>query len=287
MKNQCIGHGNDFGCGRTLYVSDLDGTLLRSDERISEFSCSVINDLVRRGMLFSYATARSLVTAEKVTKGLTAALPVITYNGAFVIDSADKSMLLSNFFSEGEARSIRDVLISFDVYPIVYAFIDGVERFSFHTGHINPGMAFFLNNRQNDVRRTPVEDMDAMYRGEVFYFSCIGEESELLPVYEALKGKAAYHCIFQQDIYSHAQWLEILPAGATKANAALQLKKLLGCDKIVAFGDNKNDISLFQIADECYAVENAAPELKAIATGIIGGNDRDGVATWLLNNVKA
>lgn len=38
---------------------------------------------------------------------------------------------------------------------------------------------------------------------------------------------------------------------------------------------------MFGIADECYAVENAVPELKACATGIIPGNDEDGVARWL------
>ncbi len=55
---------------KTLYVSDLDGTLLRNNERTSNFTNSVINDLTRRGMIFSYATARSLITAKKATKGI-------------------------------------------------------------------------------------------------------------------------------------------------------------------------------------------------------------------------
>lgn len=74
---------------------------------------------------------------------------------------------------------------------------------------------------------------------------------------------------------------------ATKSNAVLQLKKFLNCDKIVAFGDGVNDIDLFKIADECYAVSNAVDELKEIATGIIDSNNSDGVAKWLLNNYKS
>lgn len=50
----------------TLYVSDLDGTLLRSNERISEYTNHVINSLTDRGMIFSYATARSLSLQKKL-----------------------------------------------------------------------------------------------------------------------------------------------------------------------------------------------------------------------------
>ena len=64
----------------------------------------------------------------------------------------------------------------------------------------------------------------------------------------------------------------------------IQLKELLHCDRVVCFGDGKNDISMFKVADECYAVENAVGELKQIATGVILSNNSDGVARWLLEN---
>ena len=75
-----------------------------------------------------------------------------------------------------------------------------------------------------------------------------------------------------------------MPAQTSKANAVLHLARLLGCTHIVCFGDGKNDIPMFRIADECYAVANADPELKAIATCIIPGNNEDGVAKWLLTH---
>jgi len=63
------------------------------------------------------------------------------------------------------------------------------------------------------------------------------------------------------------------------------LKKLWNCDRVVSFGDAVNDIPMFEISDECYAVENAVDELKAIATGVIESNEEDGVAKWLKANV--
>ena len=75
-----------------------------------------------------------------------------------------------------------------------------------------------------------------------------------------------------------------MPIKASKANAILQLKELLGCDRLVVFGDGVNDLDMFRVADEAYAVENAVPELKAAATAVIGANDEDGVARWLSRN---
>lgn len=66
-----------------------------------------------------------------------------------------------------------------------------------------------------------------------------------------------------------------------KASAIQRLKQITKSDYVIAFGDGINDLEMFEIADESYAMENAVPELKAIATKVIGSNDMDGVAYWL------
>lgn len=270
---------------KTLYVSDLDGTLLRPDETMSAYSIDVINRFTATGFCFSYATARSLVTAEKVTAGLNAAIPVITYNGAFIIDNTTRKIILSNFFTADEAGYVRLVLTECGVSPIVYAYVDGIERFSYLGGPQNEGIRFFIDSRIGDPRRREVCSPAALYCGEPFYFTCIGTEAELTPIHRILKSDKRYSCIFHKDIYSDAQWCELLPAEATKAHAIVQLKALLGCDSVVSFGDGRNDLAMFGISDACYAVENAVPELKAVATAVIGGNRDDGVARWFEQNV--
>jgi Cof subfamily protein (haloacid dehalogenase superfamily) len=263
----------------------LDGTLLTSKEKLSDFTVSTINSLVRQGVIFSYATARSIVTASKVTAGLNAAFPVIVYNGAFIIDNATKDMLLSNYFTKPEIEYIKNVLIENDIYPIVYAYIEGKEKFSYYTGHTNYGKKYFLDSRKDDIRRTAKASPEDVYSGDIFYFSCIGSETELAPINDIFKSDSRFYCVYQKDIYSGAQWFELLPAKATKANAILRLKEYLACDRIVSFGDGKNDIPMFEVSDECYAVGNAHPELKARATAVIDTNENDGVAKWLRENM--
>lgn len=268
---------------KTLYVSDLDGTLLRSNERTSDFTNQTINELSAKGMLFSYATARSYVTSVKVTKGMNAHIPLIVYNGALVIDHGTGEIMISNFF-EPEIRDVLRELFAHEIYPVVYSFIGGVEKYSYIPDKCTWGMQDYIQSRSGDRREHPVSNSDSLLLGDIFYISCIDEPEKLAPFYEKYKEK--YHAIYQKDIYSGAYWLEIMPLAASKSHAAAQLKALLGCDRLVVFGDGKNDIDMFQLADESYAVSNAAPELKAAATGMIGSNDEDAVAKWLLAHAQ-
>lgn len=268
---------------KTLYVSDLDGTLLHSDEKTSDFTNQTINHLVENGMLFSYATARSYQTSHKVTAGLNAKIPLIIYNGTMVVDNVDGTFLIKNFFGNDVIPLLHD-LFQHNIYPIVYAFIDGIEKFSYIESKCSEGMKLFTETRRNDKREKIVLSEAELLQGEIFYITCIDEKEKLEPLYE--KYKAIYHCVFHLDIYTHVYWLEIMPKEASKANAIQQLQKLLGCERLVVFGDGKNDIDMFELADESYAVANAVEELKEIATGIIESNNEDGVAKWLITHLS-
>ncbi len=266
---------------KTLYVTDLDGTLLNKQDRISEYSIDVINTLVEKGMTFTYATARSLSSASIVTKGLTTNIPVIVYNGAFIQNAATGEILSSSSFDVMETQFIVKLLTEHNIYPLVYAYINGLEKVSWIITKENDGFRRYLNLRIGDKRLNPLTSQTDLFTGDVFYFTCIGEKEELLPIYYALKDNKNYNCILQQELYREEYWCEIMPRKATKANAIQQLQTLLNCDRVVSFGDALNDIPMFTISDECYAVEDAVPELKSIATGIIETNDQDGVAKWL------
>jgi len=269
---------------KELYVTDLDGTLLNRQDRVSPFSVRVINELVDRGLLFTYATARSLVSASRVTEGLSTKIPVIAYNGAFVFQPSTGEILSSEGFTDEERSKVKEVLNQYRISPLVYSFISGIEKVSWIPQYENDGIRRYLSNRQSDRRFRAVQDSDSLYQGDSFYYTCIGEKDELQPVYELFSNDSHFRCTMQQELYRPEYWCEIMPAKASKANAIRKMKEMWGCSRVISFGDAVNDIPMFEISDECYAVQNAVDELKAIATGVIGSNEEDGVARWLMDH---
>lgn len=268
---------------RTLYVTDLDGTLLNKDKKVSASSAAIINRLVDKGMLFSYATARSVYTGSVVTENVNFCCPIIAHNGTFIMDNRTFEMVHGNFFTESEAARIIREIDRLNFSHIAYSYLEGRERFSYLESNVSPQLKKFLDIRMDDVRRRPVQDRAELYRGEPYYFNCIDAPEKAWEMYEIFKDE--FNCVCAPEVYFGDIWLEIMPKSASKASAVLQLKEITGADRVVVFGDGLNDMPMFEVADECYAVENAVDELKKVATGIIGANYDDGVARWLEENL--
>jgi Cof subfamily protein (haloacid dehalogenase superfamily) len=269
----------------TLYVSDLDGTLLHIDNRMSQFSIGTINSLVQSGILFSYATARSLISSSIVTNGINLNIPVVIYNGVFIIDMRTKEKLMKKHFKNSDLQNVISLLYKNKIYPFVYSYINHEEKISWLYNKETDGMKRYICNHIGDKRLNVIFEMDKLFDGEVFYITCITEKDKLEPIYHYLKNESLSSVFMQNEVGCNDYWLEIMPNNASKASAVLYLKEILRCDKLITFGDSFNDIDLFNISNECYAVSNAIPELKKVATGIIGSNDEDGVAIWLCKNV--
>lgn len=267
----------------TLFVSDLDGTLLNSQSRLSEHTIDTLNALIERGALFTYATARSFNSARIVTRGLKLRLPAIIFNGAMRVDTASGELSHIQLLTMDIVDAIDEQISQSGApVPFVYSFIDGRERVSYIEARLTSGMRMYMASRPGDARFRAVSDQAALFDGQVFYITFVGLHEQLEKTAELTRG---LDCISVFQNYAHSSdenwWLEIMPRGATKAAAIRALKAELGCDRVVCFGDSVNDCSMFEVADEAYAVSGAHEELMRLATAVIDDGDNDGVANFL------
>ena len=266
---------------KTLYISDLDGTLLTSEERVSPYSMRVLNAMIDNGMLFTYATARSFNSAAKAVWGLRQNLPVRLYNGALIVEPKSGEMLYNNHFNRGQSEYIKSLVSRYELSPLAYSFQNGKECVSWVEGSETAGMLRYLERRKSDARLHPVRCEQELYLGDLFYITCIDEKRRLDGLQVDVQASLDLKTIYEQEMYQTYWWCEIMPAATSKGNAARFLKDYLRADRLVAFGDGINDFSLFEAANESYAVKNACEGLKVAASGVIGFSEEDGVAKFL------
>lgn len=266
---------------KTLYVSDLDKTLMRSDKSLSPYTVSTLNRLIRKGVLFTYATARSIQSAKEITGGLEMTLPAVIRNGTTLADNTTGKLLWKAVFSAEEMEILMTRLPELGPCGFVSTYFgDDMLKLCLEGEH-SPGMQTYIEEHRNDPRFAAVGTLREMFAGSPGYVTLVDRKENLESACARMKEYRGWEVVFQQDAYSPDYWLEICPDNSTKAKALLRLKAEIGADRLVVFGDSVNDLPMFAAADEAYAVSNAIDEVKAAATGIIGSNDEDSVAHFI------
>ncbi len=271
---------------KTLYVTDLDGTLLTSAEKISAYSRERLNRLIGEGMPFTFATARSASSAYRAVEGLDLRMPAILYNGGLIYNYATGETLRCVVFQDDQKAYVLSVLREYGIASIVFAATEGRERLVWDKNHETDGVRRYLWRRRGDGRLLPATTEEDLLGGYVFYFKCIGPREQLENAWNVLKYDRRFICIFHQETYQNDFWMEISPREATKANGVKFLRGYLGSERVVCFGDTSNDSDMFDVCEEKYAVMNADLWLKEKATGVIGYCEEDGVTKWLESNFR-
>ncbi len=242
---------------KTLFISDLDGTLLNSNAKVSENTVRIINGLIEKGVYFTVATARSQRTAIPMTENININVPRVLMNGT-VIYSPDNI----------KYHSIPEKSVS--------------EISALYNKHNLKGTMFEMINNKLIVH----ENISITNKENPIYITANNNYDILFPLERDIDKLDNISHTFYEDTYTGKWFLEIFSDKATKANAVKYLRQEYNFDRIVCFGDNLNDITMFQESDLRVAVANAKPELKKLADFITLSNDDDGVAVWLEKNYK-
>jgi hydroxymethylpyrimidine pyrophosphatase-like HAD family hydrolase len=213
--------------------------------------------------------------------------PTVHHNGTFVQNPQTGEYFRRCIFDKDIVSKVVRRFEDNGLYPMIYSFVDGRERVSWISGRETDGIKFNLASRKNDIRLRPVKNYNEFLDGDIadiaFYGDSPDELQEILNIAD-LNAHFTYH--IQQDTYKDEKgvpkyWLEIMRFDATKDYGVKKVRELVGADRIICFGDNINDVPMFNVRDEKYAVANAIDEIKDIATAVIGSNEDDGVAKWL------
>lgn len=272
--------------GPALYVSDLDGTLLRSDGRLSPYARESLNALIAGGLAFTAASARSAVTMRLALAGVTLRLPVIAFNGTYLSDLESGEHVFVRHLAPTLAGELLELVRRHDCEPVVTAIADGREWL--HYEHASEGLGRYLAGRAAaaDPRLRPPEPLWPVVERPVACFTIIDRPSVLAPLRAAIDERFAADVVTYQyeNIYDPGwYWLTLHDRRANKADAIDALRERCGLDggPLVVFGDQSNDVAMLRRADRAVVMGNAADEIKAHAHEVIGTNDEDSVVRYL------
>ncbi|MGM9974359.1 MAG: HAD family hydrolase [Clostridiaceae bacterium] len=269
---------------KTLYVSDLDGTLLNSNSIVSENSKQIINRGISKGVLFSVATARTPATVMNLLEDVNIQLPMVLMTGALTYDKHRNIYTDVRSFTRETTEAIIEILEAKGLSAFVYT-VDNNHLRVFYKEATNELERNFIKEREGTPYKTFIitkSYYNISHSSETVLFFIMDDFNKVDSVREKLKNIKGINTFCYRDIFDTSKgYLEVFSQGTSKAEAITRLASAAAADRLVVFGDNLNDIPMFNIADECYATENAFPEVKAEATGIIKSNDQDGVAEFL------
>ena len=271
---------------KELLITDLDGTLLDSNGKLSDISAEIINQFISTGGAFTFATARTASSAVKITEKININTPCVLMNGVSIYDIQKKKYIKNEYINNGTAVTVAAIFKQCNIKPFMYK-IKNNRLFALYTGFENKQMYEFFLLRRDKYDKPFIKCSDFACEADesVVYFTTLGEYESLAPVKSLLDKIDNISSAFYKDVYNKGLWfLEVFSNRASKSNGIKFLKKYGTFDYVTCFGDNLNDLPMFHICDKCIALGNAKEEVKSAADEVIDCNNADSVAFWIKKN---
>ena len=262
-------------------VCDMDGTLLNSEGLISKENESALKELKENGIEVIIASGRTDLMMKRYIKQLNLKGYIICCNGGLIKNLKTEEILFSKAIDKNTVIEVLTYCFNNDINFLYYT-LDMV-----FSNKNNPRAKKFENINKTLRRelRTPIGYIEQRELSSLEHTKVI----KILIHNEGNKIKAleAYFSNFENLVVvsSYTGLLDIMAKDISKGNALKILSKKLDVDlsKVIAFGDNYNDLEMFKCVGMPIAVSNAVEDVKSIAKHITISNDESGVA-YALNN---
>lgn len=244
------------GKGWRAIILDLDGTLLRSDGSVSDYTLEVLKECKRRGILIIVATARFWFKAEKYLNMISPDYAILA-DGTQIYQSG--VMVWGQPLEKQQSDGIIKELVQ--------------KKSSFVT---SVGKALLCSDAGIEEKWRTSYDFAKMPDNPVYKIAAVlrghDEAKELAERYSS-----RLYSYRGEDLYGFANG----NSGKYQAVRALGELLQIGLEDMIAFGDDENDYEIMKKVGRGVAVENAIPVIREIADDITDSNDNDGVAKYI------
>ncbi|WP_456275891.1 Cof-type HAD-IIB family hydrolase [Bacillus sp. AK128] len=258
-----------------LIAVDLDGTLLTDEKVISTRTKLALQNAMKQGHHVVIATGRPFRSSHGYYKELGLSSPIVNFNGAFVHHPTSSSWRTYHSpIDIKTAQQIVEASENFTIKNILAEVMDDVY-FHYHDSHfIDLFSGGSTNVSTGNLRETLLNDPTSIL--------IHADENKVSEIRKHLSDVHA-------EVIDHRRWgapwhvIEIVKYGLNKA---VGLKRIaehyqVPTDRIIAFGDEDNDLEMIEYAGHGIAMGNAIDQLRNISTHVTKTNEEDGIAVYL------
>ena len=253
-----------------LVACDLDGTLIARDNRLSDRVSAAVEGALAAGIFVVAVTGRPWQWTLDIARRHHLLPAAVCSNGAVLVDVVTGAVEMTGL-ADGLVAGLVDRVR--DVAPDVRFAVDGVDSLVQEKG--------FLDEPFPGAPDIEVPDLTPhLQRDVVKIISRVpGMRADTLAAlldHEVLGGVAV-------PAHGAGEWVELLPAGVSKASGLAVLCERLGVDhhEVVAVGDGWNDLPMLEWAGTAVVMADAPDEVLAVADRVVPSSQDDGVAVLL------
>lgn len=257
---------------KKIIFIDSDGTLRDSSGVISERVKKAIQENIKKGNKIIISTSRPRYQIIKVVEEVLADDIVISSNGSEIYDSKNKRIIFNSFIEYDELIKLVEYAYLKDIRLILT-----MDDYDYVTKDIRNSNQKLLNKNdyKNELINCNVKQCMFIDKNsnEIFKLKDILSKNDKLNIVDESNEKSK--CC--------EKWFSIVNSNCSKGNAIKILIKYLNVpiENTIAIGNDKNDISMFEVAGLSVAVANASEDIKNKVDYITLSNDEDGVALFL------
>lgn len=256
-----------------IVFSDVDGTLLNTRHQVLPGTLSAIKSLQQQGIPFVIISARSPSGIYPIQEKYGFKCPVISYNGALILDENKKVL-----YSKGFSRDLAERVIEFIE---INQFDCSWNIYSKDTWIVKDKSDPRIVREENIVQAKAIAGtIDILSdNADVGKILCMCNPDSILDIEQKLKEKFSSLSI----VKSSNILLEIMQDGVTKGNAVKELCEMwdISLSNTIAFGDHYNDVEMLETVAMPFLMGNAPEELKSRFPNVTENNDEEGIYNGL------
>ena len=256
---------------------DIDGTLRKNNNKISERTILAIKQVIKKGILVILCSGRARAYVETISRECNASRYIITSNGGIIFDYEENKIIHKSIIEKQACIELFKISQQFNTIFIMdkeeIKLTNKLEKYDLSSKILDTDIERFTNEKNIVLCTIKDENSEKMMKIRKKI-----EEIEDVEIKQEIKSLGDNNTSGREEIYFFIGNTELC-----KGNAIEKICKILEIDlnDTIAIGDDFNDISMFKVVGYSVVMENATDEVKKYADEITLSNEDDGVAVFL------